>query len=1117
MQITQIHQFSFACSSGDGVTNSLFYIRKLLRNLGFVSEIYSETIPDDLKHEVKDISELKEQPNTLLFSHHCLGYDRWKWLIELRLPKVMVYHNITPVHLLPDAGDIRRWAELGREQLRDWPPYFLGAIGVSELNSGELQQAGYQNIATIPMLVDFEKIQAVTASTQEYAHFSDAYTLLFVGRVCENKAQLELVEALYHLKRMRKMPVRLVLAGAITSGEYRNQIEARLREWDLIDDVQITGKVSEQQLAALYRSADAFVCLSEHEGFGMPLIEAMHYRLPVIARASSNIANTLGGAGLLLEENASARECAAAIACLMQEPALRRHLLNTQEQNLQRFSLSRVQNQLRAYLQKIGVDLVAPALDETVELARERWQIEGPFDSSYSLAIVNRELARALAHNQTNLALRSREGAGDFVADAAFLNANPDCKTWDAYAKSARVPAKVALRFCYPPKLDDMNAQVRLVHSYGWEETGFPQSYVNEFNRRLDGVSVLSKVVAKTLRDNGVRVPIYVTGAGVDHLQSSTEPLPPDAQTQIQTQTWKGFRFLHISSCFPRKGVDVLLRAYGAAFKADDDVTLVIKTFPNPHNTVRQQLAQLKTENANYPHVEIIEEDWTQAQIVSLYRSTHAFVAPSRGEGFGLPMAEAMLFDLPVITTAWGGQTDFCDAETAWLCDYDFAKSQTHLGLTHSLWAEPKVAHLSQLMRGMLDLDTEQKNAKIKLAKQRVQQHYTWKASAQHIERMVADLQQQTALRKLSKEPKIGWVTTWNARCGIANYSQYLLDHFPRQRICVLANHVIERTGYDQNFVRRCWLAGDEENLDDVVATILEENLTAVVLQYNFSFFTLKNLERFILRLQEHGIALHVFFHSTADVHLPEQVKSLGTIRDSLALVERIYVHGVDDVNRLKAWGLIENVCYFPHGIAPPLQQIPERESVLQGKKVIASYGFLLPHKGILELIQAFAQLDHVNNDYHLLLLNALYPVSVSSDLAHQARALIAALALQNKVSLCTDFLSETETLQRLSQADLIVFPYQVTQESSSAAVRVGLATGKAVAVTPLGIFDDVAEAVHFLPGVSAAEMAQGISELFKQKVASSTVHATNWFAERHWPALAQRLMNMIDGLANAK
>jgi glycosyltransferase involved in cell wall biosynthesis len=1110
MHITQIHQFSFACSSGDGVTNSLFYIRKLLRNLGFKSEIYAETIPDDLKNEVKDISELVEQPNTLLFSHHCLGYDRWKWLIDLRIPKVMVYHNITPVQLLPDAGDIRRWAELGREQLRDWPPYFLGAIGVSELNSGELKQAGYQNIATIPMLVDFEKIQAVTANTQEYAHFSDAYTLLFVGRVCENKCQLELVEALHHLKHMLHAPIRLVLAGAITSGEYRNQIESRIRDWNLADDVIITGKVSEQQLAALYRNADAFVCLSAHEGFGMPLIEAMHYRLPVIARASSNIANTLGNSGLLLNETANPKECAAAIACLLQEPALRRELLRTQEENLKRFSLSRVQNQLQHYLQNLGIAIEVPALNEEPQMARDRWQIEGPFDTSYSLAIVNRELARAMAHRQENIALRSREGAGDFAADELFLNQHPECNKWDAYAKNARVPAKVAMRFCYPPKLDDMNAQVRLIHSYGWEETGFPQAYVNEFNRRLDGVSVLSKVVAKTMRDNGVRVPIYITGAGVDHLQGTPE-LPPSIE---QTQNWKRFRFLHISSCFPRKGVDVLLRAYGAEFTANDEVSLIIKTFSNPHNTVRQQLAQLREENSQFPHVEIIEEDWTQGQISGLYRSVHAFVAPSRGEGFGLPLAEAMLYDLPVITTAWGGQTDFCDDETAWMCDYTFAKSQTHLGLTHSLWAEPSQSHLSELMRQLFNLEKEQKSTKVSKAKQRVQKSATWGRTAQNIEAMVFELEQKKALRK---EPKIGWLTTWNARCGIANYSQYLLEHFPLQRVCVLANHVIERTGYDQNFVRRCWAAGEEDNLDEVVATILEQNLTAVVVQYNFSFFTLKNLEQFILRMQELGVALHLFFHSTADVHLPEQIKSLGTIRTSLALVERIYVHGVEDVNRLKAWGLVDNVCYFPHGITPPLKQLPEREHALKDKKVIASYGFLLPHKGILELIQAFALLDHANNDYYLLLLNALYPVSVSKELAQQAHELIASLNLHNKVSLCTDFLTETATLQRLSQADLIVFPYQMTQESSSAAVRVGLATGKAVAVTPLGIFDDVAEAVHFLPGVSAVDMAQGIHTLLEQKVSIAPVHTSLWFAERHWPALAQRLVNTIDGLANAK
>lgn len=1112
MSPKQIHQFSFACNTGDGVTNSMFYIRKLLRSLGFISNIYSETIPEDLRDEVFDISQLPVSDDVLLFSHHCLGYDNWKWLLALSMPKVMVYHNITPTELLPEDGDIRRWADLGREQLRDWAPHFLGAIGVSQLNSQELLANNYAHVATIPMLVDFEKLTQIRPDVEGLADLRDAYNVLFVGRICENKKQLELIDLIHHLKHKSPTPVRLILAGVVTSGHYKALIDQRIVELNLQDQVLFTGKVSDAKLIGLYRSADVFVCLSAHEGFGMPLIEAMRYKLPVIARASSNIADTLGVGGLLMPADSSPWDCAHAVWTLSQEPGLRRQMIERQLVNLQRFSLSTVTTQLVEYLHSIQVDV--PILNVRLDTpeASEDWQIEGPFDSTYSLAIVNRELAKALDQDQLAVRLRSHEGHGDFVPAAGFLRNDPVChKLYQASVEAQLLPY-AALRFCYPPHLDDMPATVRAIHSYGWEETGFPIAYVEEFNRRLDLITVLSEVVAKNLRDQGVRVPIAVTGAGVDHLlQIEAKPLP-----QSMTAACKGFRFLHISSCFPRKGVDVLLRAYGQAFRASDDVSLIIKTFPNIHNTALEQLRACQQADAQFPHVLIVSEDWDDAQIVALYHFADAFVAPSRGEGLGLPIAEAMLFNLPVITTAWGGQTDFCDDTTAWCCDFTFQKAQTHMQLTHSLWAEPDLQHLAQLMRQVHALDEVQRLQKSELARLRITEKFTWAKTAQRVRAAVNALSQQPLLRN---EPKIAWISTWNARCGIANYSNYLTQAFPVGRLTILANHIVERMDVDQTNVIRCWTASETGELDYVLELVEELDLDVVVIQYNFSFFSLAILAGAIEQLKARGKAVYVFFHSTADVVLPEQTKTLSSIRQHLSIVDRIFVHGIDDMNRLKNWNLIQNVSYFPHGIAlPPVAMNVAQAAVKDSPKtMIASYGFLLPHKGIPELIEAFSLLDHTQRDYHLMLVNSLYPVPVSADLKQRCIELIARLGLQEKVSLLTDFLSDTETLNLLAHADLIVFPYQQTQESSSAAVRVGLASGRPVAVTPLSIFEDVEDAVSKLAGTSPRDLALGITQLLDapQNLQEKMKQAELWLQERRWPGLSRRLLNLIDGVAN--
>ena len=212
-----------------------------------------------------------------------------------------------------------------------------------------------------------------------------------------------------------------------------------------------------------------------------------------------------------------------------------------------------------------------------------------------------------------------------------------------------------------------------MLSNYAWEESGFPPEWIREFNTTLNLITVTSSYVAKVLRDNGVRVPVRVVGNGVDPTLG-TRGLPPDAQTRRGS-----FRFLHVSSGFPRKGLDVLLSAWSDTFTRDDAVELVIKTFPNPHNQIEAELRSFYMNHPNGAPISLINEVLPADDLHELYLSADALVCPSRGEGFGLPMAEALALAKAVITTAYGGQSDFCTADTAWLCDYTFAYAKSHI------------------------------------------------------------------------------------------------------------------------------------------------------------------------------------------------------------------------------------------------------------------------------------------------------------------------------------------------------------------------------------------------------------------------------------------------------
>ncbi|MGM0986223.1 MAG: glycosyltransferase [Pseudomonadota bacterium] len=1128
--LTAIHQFAVTCASGDGITNGMLFTQRLVRECGLASEIYVIDTPADMAGRVRDYRDFTSRPDQLLLIHHGSGNPLERWLEGLDCRKLLVYHNITPERFFSPDDPAVPVLRHGREQLTRWHRWLDGAIADSEHNRRELLEAGFadETTLTLPLLVDLARLplgQPPAAPAPQPA--TDApYRLLFVGRLAPNKNQAGLIATLAAMLRRSAWPVALTLVGGGDATHLRRLAQA----YGVAERVTFTGKVDDAELQHHFRQADLYLSLSEHEGFGMPLIEAMAHELPVLAHAApdSSIADTVGEGGLLLRE-ADPEVAGAAALMLLRNPGLRARLLDAQRERLAHFEPTRLFARLQAFLAELGMTLPALPAEVPCLPVRRRWRIEGPFDSSYSLALVNRELARALQRldGDDQLALHSTEGGGDLAPDPAFLAAEPALA---AAATRAAEPAwyDASLRLCYPPRTTDLAGRHRLIHSYGWEESVFPHEHAQAFNARLSAVTTMSHYVSRVLADSGVGLPLPVVGVGTDHVRdvapdaASLGAWLPEADTERMT-------FLHISSCFPRKGVDVLLAAWHATFSADDAVVLILKTFPNPHHDIERELAEWRRACPQGAPVQLINADLDAAAVRALYARADALVAPSRGEGFGLPMAEAMWCDVPVITTGGGGQRDFCTPETAWLIDYDHARARTHMGQFASVWAEPRAAHLGELMaafaarwrQGELDAWSA---ARRRAARALVAREHTWDAVARRTRAAVEALE---ALPELAPRPRIGWVSTWNSKCGIATYSRLLVSPALADQVTVLANRDAEPIAEDGPEVVRCWaqIAPDgkggfvEDQLEALYAEIVARELDTVVVQFNFSFFGLAPLAALLERLQGEGIRTLVFFHSTADVEWGGLAKSLSQMQAALAGCDRLMVHGVDDLNRLKGMGLDARATLFPHGVmAAPAVTAPEepRHAALAGKRVIASYGFLLPHKGVHELIEAFAELAEQEAGLHLLLLNALYPAPPSEAEAERCRQTIARLGLDERVTLVNDFLPDDQTLGLLQAAELLVFPYQHTQESSSAAVRWGLASGRPVACTPLGIFDDVAEAVAFLPGTAPAELAAGIRTLLDDAGQRQRLQqdAAAWLTAHDWPRLSQRLQGLLTALA---
>ncbi len=728
------------------------------------------------------------------------------------------------------------------------------------------------------------------------------------------------------------------------------------------------------------------------------------------------------------------------------------------------------------------------------------FQVEGPSDSSYSLAIVNRHLAFALERRfpgRVAVSPTASEGYATNPPAAERLGLTPLMRRGGPEARPF-----VSVRNTWPIRTGDQKGERNLLFFF-WEESCIHRDWVAAFNRDLDGVVVASEFVRKSLIDSGVAVPIGVIGAGVDHVAVPARRPPRPAGKPVT--------FLHVSSCFPRKGADVLLAAWAKAFRAGDPVRLIIKTFPNPHNDVPEQLAALRAADAHLAAVEIINEDVPHARILELYGEADVAVLPTRGEGFGLPMAEAMLFELPVIATAHGGHADFCTAADSWPLDFHFAPAGSHLGVPHALWVEPSADDLAGQLRHLAALTQSgaaELGARVAAARARAAT-MTWDAAAARL----VDFVERLPATRGETPLRLAWVSTYNSRCGIAEYSKDLISGLgDAVDVTVLANWPGE-FWEDGSRVVRCWDRSAVGILDHV------GDADAVVLQFHTEFFEVPAFGALIEALKARGKVVVVTLHRTRDPDPGSPYMSLRVIAGALAKCDRILVHQLDDVNRLKEWGLVANVTLFPLGAdCPPETPAAAARAALglgHYGTVIGSFGFFFAHKGLFELIEAMPRILAARPDTLLLLVNAAYPNEWSAGAIAHARHRIEELGLAGNVLLITDFLERGTARALLTACDILAYPYQNTSESASAAIKMGLAAHRPIVCTPLPIFADLAGIVVTTKGLDPDSIADTLLRLAADPDERAAVVARQQahLAEIDWRVLSRRLEGLVRGL----
>jgi glycosyltransferase involved in cell wall biosynthesis len=328
-----IHQFVPALIPRDATGSHTLLLRDALRAAGWRSEIFAEATHDELLAESFPLDEYPRhaRPGDVLVYQLSTSSAVADFLLARPEPLVLDYHNITRPELSErwDPEPARRSAEALRQLAALAPRSVLG-LADSRYNEIDLVDAGCPRTAVVPVLVDLDRLVAApdhrVAARLAAEKAGRGADWLFVGRVVPSKAQHGLVKALWAYRRLYGPTARLHLVGPTPSNRYLAALRAFIADLDLHGAVRITGEVSDAALAAYFDAADVYVSASLHEGFGVPLLEAMHVGVPVVARSAGAIAATVADAGLVLD-GAGPSTIAAAVHRVLTDRPLRDRLV----------------------------------------------------------------------------------------------------------------------------------------------------------------------------------------------------------------------------------------------------------------------------------------------------------------------------------------------------------------------------------------------------------------------------------------------------------------------------------------------------------------------------------------------------------------------------------------------------------------------------------------------------------------------------------------------------------------------------------------------------------------------------------------------------------------------
>lgn len=353
----QIHQMVPALHDGDAIGDSARAIRDYLRGKGYDSDVYAYQIDEAIADEGIDFAANPPQVGAedILILHYALPSGMSDFLKRSNCKKAIIYHNITPSYYwLAYDKALVHLAYAGRRELESLAPFVDRSAGDSEYNRQELAQLQFRNTCVLPIYVRQDRYKTAPSRQVLRTLGDDAFTFLFVGRVAPNKKLEDVIKLLLFHKKFYNSLARVVFVGKtnVTPAYYGALKGLRARLGLQSDDVIFTGHVDWSELVAYYKSSHVFVSMSEHEGFCVPLVEAMICDTPIVAYSSTAVPYTLGSAGVQFREK-DYLQLAGICNRLKEDTKFREEVLEGQRKQLQSYAKEEIEKKVDEFIEPL--------------------------------------------------------------------------------------------------------------------------------------------------------------------------------------------------------------------------------------------------------------------------------------------------------------------------------------------------------------------------------------------------------------------------------------------------------------------------------------------------------------------------------------------------------------------------------------------------------------------------------------------------------------------------------------------------------------------------------------------------------------------------------------------